>query len=489
MNAENDKSTRETASPSGTGRKRLFVKTFGCQMNEYDSEKLVRLLGASHSPVSEMEQADLVMINTCSVREKGEHKLFSLLGELRELKQTRPELLVGVMGCVAQQEGEAISKRNKVVDLVVGTQNLSLVPSLIESVQAGRGRQIAVDYREEWEDLPLGFAVENGENSSTEEETLAQPEWTKSRVRALVSIQRGCNKNCSYCVVPTTRGPEVSRDPSEILREISLKARLGAKEVLLLGQTVNSFGRDLEPRYAFETLIREISQIPGIERIRFISPHPAEVKTAFLKLYSEVPQLMPHIHLPLQSGSDRILRLMNRNYKTRRYREIVEEIRSEIPNIAITTDIIVGFPTETEEDFEATMDLVRETQFQNAFSFKYSRRPNTTAIVDFKEEDEVESAVAQRRLERLQTLQTEASKRWNERFLGTDVPVLIEAVRRVEKDFGVTQAWGKTPENTPVEIMDSPDWSTRIKPGDIQAIRIQHSSAHGFRGSLVALNQ
>lgn len=463
-------------------RRGLFVKTFGCQMNEYDSEKLVRLMEHTHYPVSDIDQADLVMVNTCSVREKGEHKLFSLLGKLRERKIEKPDLVVGVMGCVAQQEGETIRKRNPVVDMVVGTHNLSLVPSLLESVQHGRGAQVAVDYRDEWEDLPLGFAT--SDTKGDEKVDSQSPDWTTNRVRALVSIQRGCNKNCSYCVVPTTRGPEVSRAPEEILREIQLKARLGAKEVLLLGQTVNSYGRDLSPRYPFEQLIRQVAEISGIERIRFISPHPAEVKTPFLQLYKEVPQLVPHIHLPLQSGSDKILRLMNRNYKSRRYLDIVDEVKSEVPHIAITTDIIVGFPQESEEDFQATLEVMGKVRFQNSFSFKYSRRPNTTAIREFEESEEIQGEISQDRLEKVQALQTQLTTEWNRQFLGKDVPVLIERVREVERDFGISRAWGKTPENISVEILQKNDWKEDVRVGQTRSVSVTHSSVHGFHGHL-----
>ncbi len=461
-------------------------------MNEYDSEKVVRMLAPGFQPASTVKDADLVVINTCSVREKGEHKLFSLLGSLRELKRERPEMIVGVMGCVAQQEGETIAKRNSAVDFVVGTHNVSLLPSLVDAVRDGRGRQIAVDYRDEWEDLPLDFGV-------SELDGAGASAWLPNRVRALVSIQRGCNKNCSYCVVPTTRGKEISRDPAEILREVTLKARQGSKEVLLLGQTVNSFGRDLTPRFPFENLIRQIAEVPGIERIRFTSPHPAEVKAPFLQLYREIPSLAPHIHMPLQSGSDRILKLMNRNYRTARYREIVEEVRSYRPEIAVTTDIIVGFPTETEEDFENTLALVEEVGFHSSFSFKYSRRPNTTAIEEFPLEAEIPADVAQCRLQRLQDLQDRLSAEKNARMVGKPVEVLVEHVRNVETPHGVSIAWGRIPENTSIDIMASASCGNglrghmdadaaperEIRAGMLISARVSESCARGLRGDLL----
>lgn len=413
----------------------VFVKTFGCQMNEYDSEKMLAVLEHSHRPVSRCEDAELVLVNTCSVREKGEQKLFSLLGSLRELKREKPGLVIGVGGCVAQQEGDAILRRNSSVDFVVGTHNLSLIPSLVSAVEQGLGPQVAVDYRAEWETLPDAFLGVSGD---------AEPAF--GGVRALVAIQRGCNKRCSFCVVPGTRGPEVSRAPEEILREIRLKVRLGAREVLLLGQTVNSYGRDLSPRYPFERLIREVAAIDGVQRIRFISPHPAEFRPEFVQLLADVPTLVPHLHLPLQSGSDRLLQLMNRNYRMRRYNEIVEMLRSARSDIALTTDLIVGFPTETEEDFESTLEAVRRIRFLSAYTFMYSKRPNTEAARRFAEADEVPAAISHRRLMELQSVQEEISKALNSALLGKRVEVLLESVSPN------VSGRGRTPHNTPIEV-------------------------------------
>lgn len=458
----------------------LYVKTFGCQMNEYDTEKVVELLAGSHEAVESPENAEVVFVNTCSVREKGEHKLFSLLGSLRELKRERPELVIGVGGCVAQQEGQAILKRNTAVDFVVGTHNLSLVPSLVQSVREGRGAQVAVDYREEWEDLPT---------FGTLDEASARP----GSVRALVAIQRGCNKRCAFCVVPTTRGPEVSRDPREILRETRLKARAGAKEVLLLGQTVNSFGRDLSPRYPFERLIREIAEIDGIRRIRFTSPHPAEVRPEFLDLYRDVPQLCPHIHLPLQSGSDRILKLMNRNYRTGRYLEIVDSLRERCPEIALSTDIIVGFPTESTADYEQTLEILERVRYHVVYSFKYSRRPNTVAISSFAEVEEIPVRESHERLLRLQALQDEISRELNAARVGTVAEVLVEErPQRVS-----SSASGRIPQNTPIEISqmlsedvegdgsESVDFERAARPGETVNVLIEHATPHGLRGRKV----
>ncbi len=458
-------------------RKRVFIKTYGCQMNEYDSEKMFRLLADDYAPVDSPEEAELVLVNTCSVREKGEHKLFSLLGSLRELKDARKDLVVGVAGCVAQQEGAQILRRSSAVDFVVGTHNLSLVPSLVAQAEQGRSGQVAIDYREDWEDLPLDFApIEPGEGANTP-------------VRALVAIQRGCNKRCAFCVVPNTRGSEVSRSPEEILREVKLKVRMGAKEVLLLGQTVNSYGRDLSPRYPFDRLVRELAEIDGLERIRFTSPHPAEVRPEFIALYGEVPQLCDHIHLPLQSGSDRILKLMNRNYRMHRYFEIIDAIRERRPDIAITTDIIVGFPTETEEDFEMSLEAISRVRYNSSYSFMYSRRPHTVAIEEFQHADEVPLNESHRRLLVLQELQDRISLELNTARVNTNVEVLIEgsSERQPSGEYaGSSIMRGRIPQNTPVEVIVPPELSAQVRFGQLRQVRIEYAGPYGIRGPVTA---
>ena len=453
-------------------KKGIWIKTFGCQMNEYDSEKVLALLSEGYVPVDEPQDASIAFVNTCSVRDKAEHKLYSLLGKLRDIKKDNPDLVIGVGGCVAQQEGKTIISRSPTVDFVVGTHNLSLVPSLIKQANDNKTKEkskekssrVAVSYREEWEELsPL-----------VDDYTKEVLEYGPS-FRALVSIQRGCSKHCSFCVVPTTRGEQVSRDPAEVLREIKLKVKLGAKEVLLLGQTVNSFGLDLQPRYKFERLIREIAEIDGVKRIRFTSPHPQEVKPEFIELYGDVPQLCPHIHLPLQSGSDRILKLMNRNYRKARYLEIVEALRNRCPELAITTDIIVGFPTETEQEFEESLDIMRQVKFTCSYSFKYSRRPNTEAL-KFDNSEEIENTVAHERLLRLQALQDEIGAIENKKWQDKEVEVLVEGSLR-----NISSATrGRIPENTLVEIINA----QAIKPGELLNVKIVSTSSHGLKGQL-----
>ncbi len=397
-------------------RKSVYIRTFGCQMNEHDTQKLYKILEKEYSPVDAPEKADLVLINTCSVRDKPEQKLYSMLGQMKELKDSKPGMMVGVCGCVAQQEGQSILKRSRTVDFVFGTHNLSLVPSLIQLRKKGAPPQVAVNYREDWEELPLGFAdVDPTKYGQT------------NHVTAFISISRGCNKSCTYCIVPTTRGPEVSRDIAEIEREVRIAVHRGGREIVLLGQTVNSYGLDLNPRLSFVKLLDRISAIDGVERIRFTSPHPQEVRQDFIDCVSSNPKVCRHIHMPLQSGSDRILKLMNRNYRRAKYLKIIEDLKSRVPDIAITTDIIVGFPGETEEDFQQTLEVMDIVQFDLSYSFAFSPRPGTPAAA-------MEELITQEeKLRRLQVLQAKQQEIMADRlsqWVGKTVDVLIDSRNR-----------------------------------------------------------
>lgn len=428
--------SRSLRKAAGPARSRVYIRTYGCQMNEYDTEKLYRILDASFEKTPDPTEADLIILNTCSVREKPEHKVHSMLGELRDLKTQNPKLLIGVGGCVAQQEGKRIVERSSVVDFVFGTHNLSLVPSLIQMRREKGQPQVAVDYRDEWENLPLGFS--GGE-----------------RVSALVSISRGCNKNCTYCIVPTTRGPEVSRAVDEIKKEVRLAVHQGAKEIVLLGQTVNSYGIDLEPRRNFVWLLQEVAEIPGVERIRFTSPHPQEVRSDFIDLVCSEPKICHHIHMPLQSGSDKILKAMNRNYRRDKYLRIIDALKSRVPDMGITTDIIVGFPGETEEDFRDTLSVMDHVQFDNSYSFVFSPRPGTAAA-ELEDAQPYQEKLA--RLQELQAKQEAITARRLQSWVGKRVDVLIDGPSSSDP----TRLQGRSSQNITVNLSSAADG---LKPG------------------------
>ena len=448
--------TPKSVSPE-SGKKGLYIKTFGCQMNVYDSEKLEKILEDKYQPVGTPESADLILINTCSVRDKPEQKLYSLLGEFRELKQQNPELLIGVGGCVAQQEGKNIITRSKEVDFVFGTHNLSLVPGLIRQRQSGALPQVAVNYREDWEELPLGLT-------------------DKGRVSVFVSISRGCNKNCAYCIVPTTRGPEVSRSLEEILKEVRLAVHRGAKEVILLGQTVNSYGLDLNPRMKFTELLKKVAEVEGLARIRFTSPHPQEVRADFYELVSENSKVCRHIHMPLQAGSDRILKAMNRNYRKGRYLDIIAGLKEKVPDISITTDIIVGFPGETEEDFQETLEVMRAVEFDSSFSFMFSPRPGTEAATMAEQLDEKTKLD---RLQRLQALQNEITSRKLAAWSGETTEILIDGPST--SNPGHMQ--GRNSQNLLVNLTKPYE---NLSPGDIVMAKVIEPSRYTLKAELLS---
>jgi tRNA-2-methylthio-N6-dimethylallyladenosine synthase len=436
----------------GKPKSRVFIRTFGCQMNEYDSLKLARILEPSHTQVSSPEEADLVLINTCSVRDKPEHKLYSLLGEISELKAVKPDLMIGVGGCVAQQEGDAIIKKSRDVGFVFGTHNLSVVPSLVEQFKRTNQPQVAINYRDEWEEMPLGFTD--------------QP-----RTVAFVSISRGCNKNCTYCIVPRTRGPEVSRPTEEILREIKILAHKGAREVVLLGQTVNSYGLDFSPRGSFVGLLKEVAAIPDVQRIRFTSPHPQEIRQDFIDLVCSEPKICHHVHMPLQSGSDRILKDMNRNYRRQKYLGIIEALKTRVPDMAITTDIIVGFPGETRADFEETLDIMRQVKFDASYSFAFSPRPGTEAAAMV---DDVPHEEKLNRLYELQSLQFDLTTQILNDWVGKEVELLLDGVTAADANL----FRGRMSQNIVVN-MTAPLPGAKI--GDLVKVRISEASKYTLR--------
>ena len=386
--------------------KKIFIKTFGCQMNEYDSERMLALVREEYKPCENPEEADLILINTCSVRAKAEAKVYSFVGRFKHLKERNPRLVIGVTGCVAQQEGGRLIKRLPHVDFVLGPQNIYRLPEVLERVLGGKGPVVLTEMQEGFKP-PLVVAVPEGDRP----------------VKAQVTIMQGCDNFCSYCVVPYVRGREVSRPPEDILREIECLVSQGVREVTLLGQNVNSYGEKEKGYPCFAELIRMIAEIPGLWRIRFTTSHPKDLGEDLMQAFSEVEKLCEHLHLPVQSGSDRILKLMNRGYSRKEYLKKVEKLREICPEIALTTDIIVGFPGETEEDFKATLSLLEEVRFDEIFSFKYSDRPYTRAR-EFS--DKIPEEVKSERLVRVHELQGRITEEINRSYIGRKVEVLVE---------------------------------------------------------------
>src|SRR3990172_7585360 len=349
--------------------KQLFIKTFGCQMNEHDTEKIAGVLsGMGYSLTDSPDKADMVILNTCSVREKAELKCYSDLGRINELKKSNPDLIIGVGGCVAQQEGIKIVKKAPYVDLVFGTDNIADIPGLVEKRGRKAGDRVSTVRRK-------NKYLNNAADSSVFSFKRSHP------VKASVGIVDGCDKFCTFCVVPFTRGRERSRQPDDICNEVRGLAANGFKEVTLLGQNVDSYGKDIGGRTNLADLLKMINEIEEIERIRFVTSHPADFDDKLIDAISSLPKVCENIHLPIQSGSDAVLERMKRNYTLSGYREKIKRLRDAIPGISISTDIITGFPGETEYDFNLTMDVLTEINYDAAFAFQYSRRPYSPALL------------------------------------------------------------------------------------------------------------
>ena len=407
-----------SAKPVGDGdRKRVFIKTYGCQMNVYDSERMRDLLSPlGYEPSDTPDGSDLVILNTCHIREKAAEKVYSELGRLRPLKEAREaggsSMTITVAGCVAQAEGAEIKRRAPVVDLVVGPQTYHKLPELIAEVHRGTG-----------EALDTEFEVED------KFDTLAAPQRQVDGFSAFVTVQEGCDKFCTFCVVPYTRGAEWSRPVDQVVAEVRALAAKGVREVTLLGQNVNAYhgeapsGHEADDVWGLGRLVRHLALIGGIERIRFTTSHPKDMDDELIETFADEPKLMPYFHLPVQAGSDRILKAMNRKHTAAEYIAIIEKLRAVRPDIAVSGDMIVGFPGETDADFEATLELVRQVGYASCFSFKYSRRPGTPGAAMAGQVDE---AVKTERLARLQTLLNEQQQAFNASMVGKRLPVLFE---------------------------------------------------------------
>ena len=450
-------------------QKLAYIETFGCQMNERDSEIMGQLLlQVNYLPTNDVKQADLVLINTCSIRHKAEQKVYSLLGRLKKLKKDNPSLIITVAGCVAQQEGKKLPGRMEQVDIVLGTQNIYNLPDLISRrVKSGKP-QVAIDL------LP-SFAIPAYTPPSPASDSCQ--ETGRREFRKFVTIMQGCNNYCTYCVVPYTRGREVSRPVEDIMSEITDLAEQGITEVTLLGQNVNSYGQTFnnsDPnKSSFPALLRSVAEIKGIQRIRFTTSHPKDLSEELMQCFAEIDKLCPHFHLPVQSGANRILKKMNRKYTIETYLAKVEALQQICPGIAITTDIIVGFPGETDEDFEATMQLLEKVRFHGAFSFKYSDRPLaiSTAYGD-KVEEEIKSA----RLFSLQTRQDEINLERNSEYIGSCQEVMVEG-----RSKNADGQWsGRTRTN---HIVNFP--AADLQPGQLVTVQILEGLLHSLRGKMV----
>jgi len=441
--------------------KKGFIKTFGCQMNEYDSDKMADVLNVSEGLVKTdtPEEADVILFNTCSVREKAQEKVFSDLGRMRELKLARPDIVIGVGGCVASQEGEAIIKRAPYVDVVFGPQTLHRLPDLISKRRETGRSQVDISFPEieKFDHLPPA-KVEGGV--------------------AYVSIMEGCSKYCSYCVVPYTRGEEVSRRFDDVLAEVALLADQGVKEITLLGQNVNAYrGAMPDGEIAdFALLIEYIAELPGIERIRYVTSHPKEFTQRLIDTYAKVPKLVNHLYLPAQHGADRILAAMKRGYTALEYKSVIRRMREVRPDISISSDFIVGFPGETEADFEKLMKFIEDIGFDSCFSFLYSPRPGTPAA---NLHDDTPHDVKHARLMRLQSTIEANARRISERMVGSVQRIIVEGPTKKNPQ----ELQGRTDNNKIVNFDGGPN-ATRLI-GQMIDVNIVHAYPHSLRGELV----
>ena len=437
------------------------VRTHGCQMNVHDSERLAGLLetagyvDVASVPAQERpEVADVVVFNTCAVRENADNKLYGNLGQLRPAKTRNPDMQIAVGGCMAQKDRATIVERAPWVDVVFGTHNIGSLPALLD--RARHNKKAEVEILESLETFPSTL-----------------PTRRDSAYAAWVSISVGCNNTCTFCIVPALRGKEQDRRPGEILAEIEALVAQGVVEITLLGQNVNTYGVEFGDRLAFGKLLRACGEIEGLERVRFTSPHPAAFTDDVIEAMAQTPNVMPSLHMPLQSGSDRILKAMRRSYRSAKFLGIIDRVRAAMPEAAITTDIIVGFPGETEEDFQGTLDVVAASRFSSAFTFQYSIRPGTPAATM---ENQVPKAVVQERFDRLIALQEEISWAENRRLEGREVEVLV-APSEGRKDSATARMSGRARDNRLVHFA-VPEGAERARPGDLVTVGVTYGAPH-----------
>lgn len=437
--------------------KKYIIETYGCQMNEHDSEKIAWILDEiGYIETDDREESDLIIFNTCAIRKTAEDRVLGKLGELKELKRRKPEIIIGVCGCMMQREDirNLILKKYNQVDIIFGTNNIHMLPQLINN--HNKSGATVVDIIEE--------------NREIDESVDAIRQYS---YKAFVNITYGCNNFCTYCVVPYTRGRERSREPENILKEIKKLAENGCKEVTLLGQNVNSYGKTLDRDYSFPSLLRDINNISGIERIRFMTSHPKDLSDELINSYLELDNLCNHLHLPVQSGSNRILKLMNRKYTKEDYLKLISKIKNINPDISISTDIIVGFPGETEEDFQETIDLVKEVEFDSAFTFLYSVREGTQAA---KMKEQVDNETKHRRFQELLKTLHPIGLMQNEKLIGSTMEVLVEEISKNDE----TVLSGRTRSAKLVHFKGDKDLI-----GSLVNVKIESVNTFTLQGSIV----
>jgi len=435
--------------------KKLYLHTYGCQMNQYDSERIALFMGRmDYETTDQIETADLLILNTCSVRDRAEQKVYSALGRWKELKEQRAGVIIGVSGCVAQQEGATLLKRLPYVDLVFGTHNIHKLPQMIEQVQAARARPVETAFYREpsYMEDPHGRTEVKG-------------------AKAFVTIMQGCNKVCSFCIVPHVRGREVSRPSTRILNEIESLVRHGVKEVMLLGQNVNSYGKTSPGEISFAQLLGRVNRVDGLRRIRFTTSHPQDLSPELIEAFATLDKLCEHLHLPIQSGADSVLARMRRGYTRDEYLSRIDRLRRRCPNVALSTDVIVGFPGETDAEFADTLEMLRQVEYDEIFSFVYSPRPQTVSAKIY--DDDVAEEFKKTRLQQVQSLQREISLRKNRQTIGNVEEILVDGKSRLKNG----QMMGRTRANRIVNLAGE---ETLV--GSLLPVRITGATANSLIG-------
>ena len=438
--------------------KKLYIQTYGCQMNQYDSDRIVQVMARrGYDRTDRIESADLILLNTCSVRDKAEQKVYSALGSWKEFKESRDGVVIGVGGCVAQQEGENLLKRVPHLDLVFGTHNIHKLPEMVEQVQADHDRPLEIAFYRD------PAYMEDADNT------------THARgVKAYVTIMQGCNKVCSFCIVPHVRGRELSRPSAKIIAEVESLVANGVVEIMLLGQNVNSYGKLTTGELSFAELLGRINTVDGLERIRFTTSHPQDLSPELIEAFAGLDKLCEHLHLPVQSGSDTVLARMRRGYTRREYLQRIQQLRERCPDVALSSDIIVGFPGETDAEFAQTLELLEELEYDEIFSFAYSPRPQTVSAKLYA--DDIPQNVKKDRLIKVQTLQRELSLAKNRRCIGGIEEILVDGPSRLKNG----QLMGRTRTNRIVNVIGPGNLVGRLTP-----VRITGATATSLIGEIL----